>query len=179
MTEYDKAETTVHEVSVEDFEPGVVYEVELISRGAGNEATYRSLGAFSTADDDLPPIINQIQNVSAISPGKEAKIQTIISWNTNELSTGRVYYQKGVIKTENRLAVMTPLDDNYTKRHLVVITKFEPGTVYSFQTESIDSGGNVSLSKVYTILTPREEESVFQVIVKNMEGVFGWIKKMQ
>lgn len=175
----DKAVTTVHEVEVEGFEPGVIYELELISRGAGGESVHRSLGAFSTSDNDLPPIIEQVQNVSAISPGKDVKIQTIISWNTNELSTSRVYYQKGVVRSEGKLAESTPLDNNLTKRHLAVVTKFEPGTVYSFQTESIDAGGNVSLSKIYTILTPREEESVFQVIVKNMEGVFGWVKKLK
>ena len=61
------------------------------------------------------------------------------------------------------------------KKQLNYITKFEPGKVYSFRAESIDSGGNVSTSKIYTILAPRQSESVFQVIMKNVEDVFGWV----
>ncbi|PIP34386.1 hypothetical protein COX21_03195, partial [Candidatus Falkowbacteria bacterium CG23_combo_of_CG06-09_8_20_14_all_41_10] len=106
-------------------------------------------------------------------------IQTIISWLTNEPSTTRLYYQPGIASGDKEMAEITKLDTNYTKKHVVVITKFEPGKVYSFKAESIDSGGNISVTKVYTILTPRQSESVFQVIMKNMEDVFGWVGRMK
>ena len=127
----------------------------------------------------MPPIIYQVQTASALSPGRDAKVQTIISWKTNEPSTTRVYYQKGIAELGQELSEITKLDINYTKKHVVVITKFNPGVAYSFKVESIDSGGNISLSKIYTILTPRQKESVFQVIMKNMEDVFGWIGKIR
>ena len=116
---------------------------------------------------------------AALSPGKNTKVQTIISWRTNEPSTSRVYYQKGVIGKDQELSEITKLDTNYTKKHVVVITKFDPGTAYSFRAESIDSGGNASLSKIHTVLTPRQKESVFQVIMNNMEDIFGWVGEMR
>ncbi|MDD5071215.1 MAG: fibronectin type III domain-containing protein [Patescibacteria group bacterium] len=178
-TKYDKAITTIHEVNVDDFEPGVIYRVELLSVDIDKNATSKTIDSFSTSEDDLPPIIYQVQTSSAISPGKDIKIQTIISWLTNEPSTTRVYYQAGIASPEEAMAEATNLDANYSKKHVAVITKFEPGKIYSFRVESIDSGGNVSMSKIYTILTPRQSESVFQVIMKNVEDVFGWVGKMK
>ena len=73
----------------------------------------------------------------------------------------------------------TGLDTNMTKKHASVITKFEPGQIYTFKVESIDNSNNVFLSKTYTILTPKQKETVFQVIVKNLEGIFGWVRNVR
>ena len=178
-TKNNKSITTIHEISINDFEAGVIYEVELISQDISDNTANEKLSAFSTAEDDMPPIISQTQTASALSPGKSTKVQTIISWKTNEPSTTRVYYQKGIANSDQELSEITKLDTNYTKKHVVVITKFDPGAVYSFRAESIDSGGNVSLSKVHAILTPRQKESVFQVIMKNVEEIFGWVGKIK
>ena len=124
-------------------------------------------------------MIEQIETESAISPGQRTQIQSIISWRTNELSTSRVYYSKGVVGPNDPMSKETKLDNNYTKRHVVVITDFEPGSPYSFRVESIDSSGNVSLSRVNTILAPQREESVFELIFKNLEGIFGWVGEMR
>jgi hypothetical protein len=179
QTEYNKAATTIHEVAIDNFESGVIYEVELISKDINDNAAAQKISAFSTADDDLPPVIYQVQTASALAQGKKTQVQTIISWKTNEPSTTRVYYQKGVVGPEQELSEETRLDENYTKKHVAVITKFNPGVAYSFRAESVDSGGNVSLSKIYVILTPRQQESVFQIIMKNMEDIFGWVGKMR
>ena len=58
---------------------------------------------------------------------------------TNEPSTSNVYFQEGVYGSEAKLAESTGLNTNYTKEHVMVITKFKPGVVYSFRVESIDS----------------------------------------
>ncbi|KKR20097.1 MAG: hypothetical protein UT48_C0022G0014, partial [Parcubacteria group bacterium GW2011_GWE2_39_37] len=61
------------------------------------------------------------------------------------------------------------------KKHVAVITKFEPGTVYSFRVYANDSAGNTTISKTFTVLTPKQKESVFQLILKNFESTFGWV----
>ncbi len=171
----NEAMTAIHEASVDDFEAGVVYDIELSSVDSQGNTAIRQIRAFSTAKDDLPPQITQVRTDSAISPGKTTKVQTIISWRTNEPSTSRVYYQKGFGKKGELPEETTRLDKNYTKKHVTVITKFDPGAVYQFRVESIDSGGNVSLSRTHTIFTPRQKETVFQVIMKNIEEIFGWV----
>ncbi len=72
----------------------------------------------------------------------------------------------------------TNLNTNYTKEHVVVITKFKPGLVYSFRVESIDSGGNVRLSKAHTFMTPKKKESIFQIIMRILEETFSWVRKL-
>jgi hypothetical protein len=176
---YDDYFTTIHNIMLDDLSAGVEYRVILSSQNKAGVSVQQVIDNFSTSDVDSSPFIDQVQTISAISPGKNLKIQTVISWLTNEPSTTRVYYKKGVAKEGEILPESTQLDENYTKKHVAVITKFDPGAVYSFQTESIDYSGKVSLSKIYTILTPRQEESVFQVIVKNLEGMFGWVKQMK
>lgn len=175
----DKAMSIIHEIEIDNLEAGIIYQVELSGKDIKGNIALKLIPTYSTSKDDLPPIIFQVQTESAISPGKEEKIQTIISWLTNEQSASRVYYMKGIGRKEDEFSEKTMQDNNFTKKHVVVITKFDPGSVYSFKVESMDSGGNVGFSKIYTILTPRQKESVFQVIMKNLEQTFGWVSKIK
>ena len=165
-------------LEIKEFVEGTVYQVELSSKDiAGNVAT-EFIPSFSTSEDDKPPIISHIQTDSTIFVDRGNKIQTIISWRTNEPCTSRVYYQEGVVSVEAELSNKTNLNTNYTKEHVVVITKFEPGLVYSFRAESIDSGGNINLSKLHTFMTPKSKESIFQVIIRILEETFSWTRKL-
>jgi len=170
----DKNFTTIHELTVSEFESGVIYQVELMSTDAKDKTISKTISDFQTGKDNFPPIIEQVQTENALSVGKQAGVQTVISWVTNEPSTGQVYYQKGAGVPNEDEWQKTPLDNSLNRKHIVVITKFEPGAVYQFKILSADSTNNLSSSKVYTILTPREKETVFQIIIKNFEDVFGW-----
>ena len=176
--EADKAITTLHEITLENLEAGVIYQIELSGKDITGQTVARVIPSFSTSKDDLPPIIYQVQTESALSPGGDSKVQTIISWLTNEPSTGQVFYQKGVGAVDENAWVKTNLDTNYTKKHVVVITKFDPGAVYKFKIQDTDSGNNLAESKIYTILSPQQKETVFQIIVNNFQKTFGWTKKL-
>ena len=174
----DKEIASIHEINIDDLESGTVYSIELSGKTAKGDVIRKSIPAFSTAKDDLPPTIYQVQTEAAISPGKTARVQAVISWMTNEPATSRVYYQKGFGADDQSKMEKTPLDGNYTKRHVVVITKFEPGSIYTFKAESVDSSGNISISRLFTFLAPRQTETVFEVIIKNFEQIFGWVGVM-
>lgn len=163
-----------HEILIDDLEAGVIYDITLSGEDKAGQLISKSIPPFSTSEDDLPPVIYQLQTESAISPGKNAAIQSIISWKTNEPATSRLYFIEG-ISHDRDFTEQTELNNNYGKKHVVVITKFKPGAVYSFKAESIDSQGNATLSKTFSILTPRRQESIFQIILKNFEKTFSWI----
>ena len=55
------------------------------------------------------------------------------------------------------------------------MTNFIAGEVYQFQVESTDSNGKTVRSQTHTILTPRQQESVFQLIMNNIVQTFGWM----
>lgn len=174
----DNTNSVIHEISIEEFEPGVVYEVELSSQDARGNIARQAIPQFSTAKDDLPPEISYIKVDSTVFLDKEGKIQTIISWLTSEPATSRAHWQEGVHGGDAELTEKTGLKAGYTKEHIMVFTKFKPGTVYSFRVESVDSGGNASLSKVHTFMTPKKKESIFQMILRILEQTFGWIREI-
>ena len=179
QTVQNSAYTTQHTLEVDDFEAGVFYDVELSGADSGNNVVSRTIQGFTTEGEDLAPIISQIKTDSAIVTGGKEKIQAIISWTTNELATSQVYYRKGFASGDTEFTNSTPVTQSYVKKHIVVVTDFEPGQVYQFVVESVDSSGNVGRSKTVSVLTPRKEESVFQVIMSNFEGMFSWIGKIR
>jgi hypothetical protein len=175
-TKTDKAITKIHAVTVDNLEAGVKYSVELSGKDQKGQAVVKRIPSFSTTDDNLPPQITQVQTESALSPGKESNVQTIISWVTNEPANGLVFYQKGAGAANDANWDKTTLDPNYTKKHVAVITKFTAGAIYKFKIQSSDSGGHTATSKIYTVLTPKQSQTVIDVIMKNTQDVFGWTK---
>jgi len=177
---YDKAVTTVHEVTAKEFEAGLIYQVEMLGEDFDGNIISKTLSTFSTSETDAPPVISQVQTDAALLPGEQTAVQAIISWITNEPATSQVFYQKGFGKKDDSQEFIqkTPFDPSYVKHHIIVITNFDPGAVYQFQLESVDSSGNMTRSKTHTILTPRQKESVFQVIMSNMEETFSWVGEL-
>ncbi len=175
----DPSIVSEHSVTVSGLEGGVVYDIELIGRDTAGNTASKLIQGFSTDDTDAPPVISQIKTDSSIIPGAKDRIQVIISWVTNELSTSQVFYRSGFGTEGAEFSESTTLDSNYTKKHIVVVTNFEPGSVYQFVVESKDSSGNAGRSKTLTVLTPQKEESVFQVIMGNFEDLFGWVGKLR
>ena len=174
----DKTRSVIHEMKISDFTGGTVYNVILASTDESGKRAVEVLASFSTAPDDAPPAASHIKADSTVFLDRNNKTQTIISWLTNEPAASRVLYQEGVHGADTELKESTELNDNYTKEHVVVITKFKPGVVYTFRVESIDSGGNVSLSKPHTFMTAKKKESIFQIIMNILENTFGWMKKI-
>jgi hypothetical protein len=173
----DKNVTTIHDLTVKDLEAGQIYQVELSGKDKTGFTVAKTLATFSTSDVDLPPVITQVQTDAALLPGEQTTVQAIISWITNEPGTSQIFYQKGFGKADEtkEFSKKTPLDPNYIKRHVIVINDFEPGAVYQFQVESTDSSGNSTRSRTFTLLSPRQKESVFQVIMSNIEQTFSWV----
>ncbi len=174
----DNAMSVIHEIKVAELLGGVVYEVELVSTDNENNTATKQLPNFSTGKDETPPEITKIKAESTVFLDKKDKTQTVISWNTNEPATSKIYYQEGVHGGGTTLNESTSLNENYNKEHVIVITKFKPGTVYTFRVESADSAGNLTLSQPHTFMTAKQKESIIQIIMRVLENTFGWVKQI-
>ncbi len=174
----DNVQSVIHEIEIKNLVGGTFYDVEILSMDMAGNVASESLSRFSTREDDLPPLLSNIKTDSTVFLDRSSKTQTIISWLSNEPSTSRVYYQEGVHGASATLKESTDLNNNYTKEHVMVITKFKPGIVYSFRVESIDSGGNVVKSSPHTFMTAKKKESIIQIIMNILENTFGWMKKL-
>jgi hypothetical protein len=174
----DDVSSVIHEIKVTEFAGGTTYEVELSSADDKGNTASKVLSNFSTGKDDLAPEISRIKVDSTIFLDKKDKTQTVISWGTNEPATSKIYYQEGVHGGDSKLSESTGLNENYNKDHIIVVTKFKPGTVYTFRIESADSSGNLTLSLPHTFMTAKQKESIIQVIMRILENTFGWMKKI-
>ncbi len=168
--------TVIHEVTISDFQPGIKYSIRIESEDVNGNIATEIIDPFSTADDDLPPVISQIKTNSSISSDREGKIQTVISWITNKPATTMVYYMEGVHGPNVELSGKTELKNDYSRDHVTLFTEFVPGTVYTFRVESTDSSGNSTISDPNTFMTPRKSESIIDVIIRVLEDTFGWVK---
>lgn len=175
----DKSMTTNHSLAYQDFTAGLVYQITLSGKDAKGTKVEKVISSFSTTKDDLPPEISGIQTQSALSQSKDAKVQTIITWDTNEPTISQIKYAKGVFEGENDLTESGSIETVYAKKHTIVITKFAVGEVYSFRVLAIDSGGNQTLSGPHIILTPKQKEGVFELIIRTFESTFGWLGHMK
>jgi hypothetical protein len=175
----DKNITTNHEITYREFAAGTVYQITLSGKDAKGTRIEKVISSFSTTRDDLPPEIADIQTESALSQSKEAKVQTIITWTTNEPTISQVKFAKGVLENEADLRESEPIETVYSRKHTIVITKFEVGEVYSFRILAVDSGGNQTISSAHIILTPKQKEGVFELIIRTFESTFGWLGQMR
>jgi len=172
-------ETVIHEATFDKLAPGVFYNVELSSRDKNGNEGKETIDNFSTSKDDLPPKISQVKTNSTIFNEKSDKIQTVISWVTNEPATTRIFYQIGVHGSDKELKESTELQNSYTKKHTILVTDFKSGVVYSFRVESVDSGGNITMSNTNTFMTPKKQESIIDMIIRILENTFGWVRKLK
>lgn len=131
---------------------------------------------FITIKDAYPPVVSKVNTESTLYPGSENKIQTIASWVTDELAQCQLFYNQGLVAVDEPQSLTK--GEDYNTKHVQVITNFLPSTVYKFWLVCNDETGNSAKSEDFTMLTPTQEESIIDIIIKNFESSFGWVKKV-
>lgn len=142
----------------------------------GEKAESQAL-TFITIKDNYAPVVSKVNTESTLYPGSENKIQTIASWVTDEPAQCQLFFNQGLIVVDKPQSL--PKSDDYNTKHVQVITNFLPSTVYKFWIVCNDETGNSGKSEDYTMLTPTQEESIIDIIIKNFESSFGWVKKVK
>ncbi|MFH1509865.1 MAG: fibronectin type III domain-containing protein, partial [Candidatus Nealsonbacteria bacterium] len=165
-----------HTFKLEELVPNIDYSLKLVTIDeSGNEANSPIL-SFSTGEDSLAPEIYQVRSDAAISPGGE-KVQTIITWLTNEFSSSQVFILEG-LNSDPALAISTQVDEALIRKHTVVVPGLKPGTVYLFRVQSTDPSGNTAVSRDFTLLTPQQRKTIIQTIIQNFEETFSWMQRL-
>ena len=139
------------------------------------EKTESEIMTFITTRDKYPPEISQVNTESTIYPGSENKIQTIVSWRTDEEAMCQLFYYQGLISADEPSSLSK--EEDYALKHVQVVTNFLPASVYKFWVICEDEADNNSKSENFTMLTPTQEESIIDIIIKNFESSFGWLKR--
>ena len=161
-----------HSLTVNDLQTSTNYKLKIVTIAKDGTTSEESIYPFSTATSSNPPEISNVRISNALIPGAVEQVQTIVSWKTDKPSSSRIIYDEGLAK---ELKMSTNLDRSLVTDHIVVTTVLKTGKVYKFKVESVDSNGNVSLSKDYIIMTPKPQESVINLIIDNFTSSFSFI----
>lgn len=129
---------------------------------------------FITIRDEYPPEISKVNTESTLYPGSDNKIQTIASWRTDEPAKCQLFYHQGLVVADE--ANSLPIEEDYGIKHVQVVTNFAPSEVYKFWIICSDKADNKAKSDDFTMLTPSQEESIIDIIIKNFESSFSWVK---
>jgi alpha-tubulin suppressor-like RCC1 family protein len=161
-----------HNFKASDLQTSTNYKLKIITVAKDGTLSKESIYPFATSTSSKPPEISNVRISNALISGAVEQVQTIVSWKTDKPSTSRIVYDDGSAK---ELKLATSLDKSLVTDHIVVTTVLKPGKVYKFKTESVDTGGNISLSKDYIIMTPKPQESVINLIISNFTQSFSFI----
>ena len=88
-------------------------------------------------------------------------------------------FQQGATRTGDTLEQKEEVPGVLNTRHSIVLTKFRPGGIYQVRAVSRDEAGNEGSSPIRMIVTPRETQSIFDVVIRNFEDTFQFVRKLR
>jgi hypothetical protein len=174
--EGDSAYVTIHSIVLSNLLFDTYYSVVIRVESIDGESAQSQPMTFITTKDVLPPSVSKVNTESTLYPGSENKIQTIISFATDEAAKCQLFYHQGL--TGGGEPGVLPNEDDFTLKHVQVVTNFLPASVYKFWLDCKDPAENSGKSEDFIMLTPTREESIIDIILKNFESSFGWVKNM-
>jgi hypothetical protein len=166
-----------HQLRIADLTLGTQYRAVVVAENSGGDRVRSNPVTFVTVRDKEPPIISNVTNESTLFPGDEARIQTIVAWDSDEPSVCNFNYREGIAPGVDT-NVIEPEDENPTERHVQVIVEFNPSTVYKFWITCVDPSGNEARTEDFVLFTPTKEKSIIDIIIENFEASFGWVKNI-
>lgn len=165
-----------HSVRIANLTFGTQYTaVVKVENEAGDKVVSEQF-SFVTIKDIAPPIISKVTNESTLYPTSDAKVQTIVNWDTDELSFCQFYYRQSLAETGEAFFLDPEINPNTA--HVQVVLAFLPSTVYKFWLECKDLTGNKARSEDFVLFTPDKEKSIIDIIMENFQGTFGWVKNI-
>ncbi len=177
----NEALRTSHSMKIENLPPGTAYIVNISGKTEqGNIAEAGSSISVTTSRDVTPPVITGFKVDNALIPGRTDRIQTIVSWTTDEPSNSTAYYEEGTgTKGDTKeLANKNSELTSYVTNHAIILPSLKPGTIYRLKVTSSDDSGNLGSFGPRTIITPQQTASITDIIFKNFEDSFKFLKKI-
>lgn len=165
-----------HTVRLEGLTFGTRYTAVVKAENESGDKVTSDPISFVTVKDESPPLISKVTNESTLYPTADAKVQTIVNWDTDEPSFCQFFYRQSLAETGDAISLLP--EENPTTAHVQVVIDFLPSTVYKFWVECKDRTGNKARSEDFVLFTPDKEKSILDIIIENFQGTFGWVKNI-
>lgn len=174
----DPVYTTNHTVQLTGLTFGTHYTVVIRATNQGGDEVDSKPLSFVTVRDVVPPVISKVNNESTLFPSDDVKIQTIITWVTDEPANCQLFYTQGLVHDAANEGSSMPMEANPLTLHTQVVIGFAPASVYKFWMQCHDVAGNQAQSDDYVLITPTKEQNIVDLILANFQGTFGWVNKI-
>lgn len=175
----DETMRTAHSVKIENLPSGSTYTVNISGiNKEGNTLEAVSPLTITVPRDLIPPVISGFKVDNALVPGRTDRIQTIVSWKTDKPADSTVYYEEGAGTPGEtaELANKVTQTGTFVQSHSIILPNLKPGTIYRLKITSIDDSGNKTSFGPRTIITPQQTQSITDVIFKNFEDSFKFLR---
>lgn len=172
----DNSYVSTHRITIPRLDEAASYSVRITAITEDGEVVSSQPFPFSTGLDTSPLVIQSVRITPSIVSGSDERVQAVVSWNTNRPSTSRVYFEAGV-NPGSVPKQSSPESETFTREHIVVIPNLEPGQLYRLRVASRAGEGRETLSDDYTMLTPRSRENIVDLIIKNFEDSFSFLRR--
>lgn len=136
-----------------------------------NQISFGGDMAIGASDESIPIQISDIRSETFMTKNKD-EVKLLISWRTNKMAVSEIDYGKSGAQ-----AVKTLKEDKYGFGHSAVLAKLDPATTYNYQVRANDRWGNEMSSERYAAYTGSRMVSVFELISKALNDIFGWALK--
>jgi hypothetical protein len=140
------------------------FRIRDIAIGGGNIV-------LAAGSESLPLKVSDVRSETLMSKDGK-KTQLLVSWKTNKLAKSEVKYSKDGKGVEKNIK-----EEGYGFSHALVINSLEQSTRYLFTVVVSDRGGSMAASDKLAVYTGTKPVSVFDLISKQMNEIFGWALK--
>ncbi|HNS94886.1 MAG TPA: DNRLRE domain-containing protein [Candidatus Woesebacteria bacterium] len=138
----------------------------------GNETVSDPI-RYVTGADTRPPRINNLVFETPVSgTGAQASAQIIVSWETDEPAFAQVAWGEG---NGTEYPRETERSEAPATKHVVVLRDLRPTSSYHLKIIVEDKTGNVAESEDTVVVTPSAQQAAFDIIIRNLEDVFGFL----
>ncbi len=168
---------TSHRLVITGLIGKTAYNFRIIGRDSSGNTTQTNVLTFATPVDASPPVISEIRTEVSTASNND-RLQLIVSWNTDELSSSQIEYNIG-IATDQIYKLQSSADLSFGLNHTLIVDKLKPSSNYHFRIIATDTTGNVGHSTDYSVLTPQKRKSLLQIILEKLEETFGWLRNIR
>jgi hypothetical protein len=176
----DERKTALHRVVAENLPSGARFTVKVSGYNEkGNLLEGLQELSVITRTDTTAPSITSFKVSNSFAPGRSDRIQSVFSWTTDEPATSLVEYGEGLSEFESGLPNSAGDAASYVQNHTVIVSTLKPGTIYQIKIISTDTAGNRAEFGPRTIITPRQDESITDIIFKNFEDTFKFMRNIR
>lgn len=169
--------TKDHEVVVGDLLDNSEYEIYASGIDQYGNVARSSVQSLRTEYDSRPPKIENISTESSnVASGKTDTAQITIGYTTDE--PARCFVDYGIGISGENYSGKTVVDEILQTNHISVLSNLAPQSPYHFKISCSDKAGNQSESADQTVISGEITPSVFNIILKTLNSLFGWLGKV-